>query len=49
MMDLYTAIDLLNEYIFCCEEHDRAFSTPTDEELEAMKICLEASKDKAGV
>ena len=48
-MDLYEAIDLLNEYIFFCEEHGRAFSTPTDEGLQAMKICLEAAKDKAGV
>ena len=52
MMDLYEAIDVLQEYITYCvvdgyQGDPRAM--PTNEELEAMKICLEAARDKAGV
>ncbi len=49
MMDLYEAIDILNEYVAYADDRGRAFATPTAEELEAMKICLEAARDKAGV
>ena len=41
-MDAYEAIDILNEY-------DRAFAVPTEEEFEAIKIALEALKERARV
>ncbi len=49
MMDLYEAIDILEEYVDYADDRGRAFATPTTEELEAIKVCLEAARDKAGV
>lgn len=49
MMDAYEAIDILNEYVMYTDEHDRAFAAPTEEEFEAIRIALEALKDKARV
>ena len=44
MMDLYEAIDILEEYLkYYCDD------MPDEAELEAMKICLEAARDKAGI
>lgn len=47
-MDLYEAIDILNEYVAYCENRQEGYR-PNSEELEAIKICLEAARDKAGV
>ena len=45
-MDLFEAIDTVEEYILYCEEHDRAFATPTEEELKAIRICVDAAKER---
>lgn len=48
MMDLYEAIETVNEYLEYCEKCAANFS-PTEDELEAIRICLEAARDKAGI
>ncbi len=48
-MDAYEAIDILNEYVMYTNEHGRAFAAPTPEEFEAIKIALEALKERARV
>ena len=45
MMDLYEAIEIVDEWV-------RSFDGPDEwdtELLQAIKICLEAARDKAGV
>lgn len=57
MMDLYEAIELMGEVVDEAERRSTYFtSNPPDVTLlmdedvfEAMKICLEAARDKAGV
>ena len=49
MMDLYEAIDIVSEYVEYANDRGRAFAAPTAEELNAIEICLEAPRDKAGV
>ena len=44
-MDLYEAIEVVDEWINKYEQ----FIEPGNELIEAMKICLEAARDKAGV
>lgn len=48
-MDLYEAIEVLSDYVTYLCDYDRPFAVPTKEELQAIKICLEAAKDKAGM
>ena len=45
MMDLYEAIEIVDEWI---NEYEQ-FIEPDNELIEAMKIVLEAARDKAGV
>lgn len=47
-MDLYEAIEVLEDYITYCINRQEGYR-PNREELEAMKVCLEAARDKAGV
>lgn len=48
-MDAYEAIDILDDYVTCTDEHDRAFAVPTQEEFEAIRIALEALKERARI
>ena len=41
-MDLYEAIEIVDEWLLY-------HANPDDEVVEAIKICLEAARDKAGV
>ena len=51
MMDLYEAIENVENWIEHIENQPRYIHTIEhgDEALEAIKICLEAARDKAGV
>lgn len=48
-MDLYEAIEVLENFIDDYDRHPYIITTPGPEDIEAMKICLEAARDKAGV
>ena len=44
-MDLYEAIEVVSDWIDKYEQ----FIEPDNELIEAMKICLDAARDKAGI
>ena len=48
-MDLYEAIELAENWLMRIVRDDRYPVAPSAEEYEALKICLEAARDKAGV
>ena len=48
-MGLYEAIDILDEFFNKESDNSDTYYIIGSEEWEAIKICLEAAKDKAGV
>lgn len=48
-IDLYDAIDTASNFVNLMESFEKPWHVATAEELDAIKICLEAAKDKGGV
>ena len=48
-MDLYEAIEVLEKFIDDYNRNPYIVTILVPEDIEAMKICLEAARDKAGV
>ena len=50
-MDLYDAIEIIEELVQQAEDQPKRLIiiAPNAYEIEAIKICLEAARDKAGV
>lgn len=48
-MDLYEAIEIVEYWLMRIVRGDDYPVAPSAEECEALKICLDAARDKAGV
>lgn len=48
-MDLYEAIEVLENFIDDYDRNPYIVTILGSEDIEAMKVCLEAARDKAGV
>ena len=48
-MDLYEAIEVLSELVEWADDNEMPIVIHREIEMEAIKICLEAARDKAGI